>query len=115
MTPRQTRGVIRWEAPPDIVTPDRVDRRPHKAWVLVALDLRDNPGEWGLVDEDCGSSASVSSRINNGETSWWQPAGSFFAVQRTVDGIKNVYAVFLGENHEYAEQAGVKSLLRRAS
>ncbi len=111
---RQFRGVIRKERPPDTSMPET--RRPSRPWAWIAADLRADPGEWYLIEDDGGyNSASVTNRINNGSSSWWRPEGSCFALQRTIDGKVHVYAVYLGENHEYAEQAGVQSPLRRAA
>ncbi len=107
-------GVLRWERPPDpgyrgaVITP----RRP---WPLVAAQLMANPGEWGVVMEDGGSNSGTAvARINNGLTQWFQPAGAFAAVSRTVDGTIIVYAVFLGYNQEYAEQASIAQIPQAA-
>jgi hypothetical protein len=60
---------------------------------------------------DGGSNAGTTvARINSGHTQWFKPAGSFFAVQRTINGQRIVFAVYLGVNHEYAEKAGVESV-----
>ncbi len=102
-------GVLRWEVPPGPgYVPSGPRRRP---WPIVARELRDNPGEWGVVLEDGGSNAgSTVARINGGQTRWFGPAGAYFSVQRTINGRIFVYAVYVGENHEYAEKADVQSV-----
>ncbi len=83
-------------------------RRP---WALVARDLIDNPGQWGVVlDDNTSNTGSAVARINNGLTRWFQPAGAFLAVSRTLGATTLVYAVYLGENHEYAKMANVESM-----
>lgn len=106
-------GVLRWEAPPEAgYAGGSAKRRP---WPIVARDLRDHPGEWGVVLVDGGTnSGSTVVRITGGHTQWFEPAGSFLAVQRSVNGQVIVYAVYLGPNHEYAVKAGVTSALRAA-
>ncbi len=103
-------GVLRWERPPSTNNTGGTPYR--RAWAVVAADLRNNPGEWGIVLENGGTNGgSVVARINNGQTQWFLPAGAFLAVQRTLPGNNvTVFAVYLGENHEYAEKAGVTSL-----
>lgn len=99
-------AVIRWERPPDPVKKAR--RGAGRPWAAVAYQLRQRPGQWALIDEDANSRApGVAHRINNAAVSWFAPAGSFLAVQRTVGGSVCIYAVYLGEDHEYAEVAGV--------
>ncbi len=101
-------GVIRWERPPPVEASHRRRGR-GRPWALVSFQLQQNPGKWGLLDDDSTPGlASTTSRINSGDFRWFRPAGAFVATQRTVDGRLYVYAVYIGENHEYAERAGVE-------
>ncbi len=99
-------GVLRWEDPPPPTF--RGTGKAARPWPLVAKDLRDHPGRWGVVLEDGGTNSGTAvARISNGLTQWFQPAGAFFALQRQRNHVIEVYAVYIGEHQEYAEEAGV--------
>jgi hypothetical protein len=84
-------GVLRWEDPPP---PVEVAAVPRRAWAMVAAELRDEPGRWGLIDDAC-TGPHVAQRIKAG-VGWWSPAGSFDACTRSVEGRLHVYARYVG-------------------
>lgn len=86
-------GVLRWEDPPS----KRVQRgRATISWSAIANDLRANPDKWGVVYEDT-KDPSISYRIKNGRSPWFQPAGSFDAEYHRDGSVFIVYAKYLGE------------------
>ena len=85
--------VLRWEEPPPAG-----HRRPFRvqAWEQLAEILRARPGRWALVatgSQHTGTAGQiVSARIR-----CFEPAGSFEARRRLVDGEVRVYARYVGE------------------
>jgi hypothetical protein len=66
---------------------------------LVAHELKAKPGEWAVVGVYNGPecAGSIARQIKGARLSAYQPAGSFEAEARTVDGEHRVYARFVGE------------------
>jgi hypothetical protein len=88
-------GVIRWEDPPS-PDPRGGYRNPHIAdWSLVAAQLRDRPGRWGVVSERAQSGVAVN--IREGKLAGFKPAGSFDAKNVRVNGLLTLYARYIGE------------------
>jgi hypothetical protein len=69
---------------------------------VVAEALKANPKTWARVGKyrTVNSSASVASHIRGGLLTAYEPAGSFEAVARTVDGEYWVYAKYIGEGND---------------
>jgi hypothetical protein len=65
----------------------------------VASRLRAKPGEWAVVGvyNASNTAASIARQVNRGAMAAYQPAGSFEAMSRTVDGEYRAYARFVGE------------------
>ncbi len=85
-------GVLRWEPPPEASPGTRGPQT--RQWQIVALQLRANPGRWGVICED---NNYVIDKIKRG-IGPWKPAGDFESVQRTVGGIITVYARYIGDD-----------------
>ncbi len=88
--------LIRWEAPP------QGDRRgnyltPAIDWYSFAAQLRDRPGEWGLLLMG-GFSTTMASNIRYGRTRAFEPIGAFEAETVRIDGVPHLYARFVGKN-----------------
>lgn len=82
-----------WEDPPP------AERRKRSQWGQVADQLRARPHTWARIRE-CRSNAaarSTATQIRRGRRDGMEPAGSFEAESRTVDGRHFVYARFVGE------------------
>lgn len=87
-------GVIRWEDPPPVEPRSRTDGR--TPWAVIAEELRERPGEWGVAYEGAHDPTRIQ-RIKNGYSPWFRPAGTFQACQRTrPDGAVTVYARYVG-------------------
>lgn len=85
-------GVLRWEKPP---TSGPLDARRFDSHA-VAADLKSRPGEWAVVAENPGN-AGLSTRIKDArQMAAFAPAGSFQACHRTVNGVKTIYARYVG-------------------
>lgn len=88
--------VIRWQRPPKSKTPHEHRPRPSQ-YDVVAAELRDNQGVWGVIFEgDPGRAAGLSSHIRNGTLACFRPAGAFEAVSRMDCGKRVVFARYVG-------------------
>lgn len=65
----------------------------------VAEELRSRPGEWAIISVygTGASSAAMARHIEGGNVDAYEPAGTFEALARTVDGQARVYARYVGE------------------
>jgi hypothetical protein len=89
--------VLRWEKPPEPKYPARSRRQPNM-YSEVVEQLREMPGLWGVIWEGpAGQGAAMATQISTGLHSCFRPAGSFEAVSRQSDGIRTVYARYLGD------------------
>lgn len=63
-----------------------------------AQQLREHPGEWGLVGTygSTSSATSMARTIRSGATTAWQPRGAYEATSRGPE----VYARYVGESDE---------------
>lgn len=93
MTDHFAGGVIRWEDPPPVRAGDN-SRPTQRSWAVVAAQLQERPGEWALIATEIHSHTLV--RIRRG-AGWWAPAGSFEAVERTIDGARYAWARYVGD------------------
>lgn len=77
-------------------TPPR--ERGDSKWVKEAIELRERPGEWAVLhtSKSAQLSAAAARTIRVAKVKAWQPAGSFEAIARTVDGEHRVYARYVG-------------------
>lgn len=96
----EPKQIIRWEKPPRPVGGGVRTSRPRPGpWDKVAVDLIANPGVPAVIQE--GGSHNVAhqlaARVRRGLAACWAPAGDFDAVTRTVDGVRTVYAWYVGE------------------
>lgn len=82
---------VTWEDPP---APSA--RRGGPAWVQ---QLKNNPGKWAHVETKTSRERAngFAGNVKFGKATCYQPAGSFEAVFRTVDGEFRVYARYVGE------------------
>lgn len=88
-------GVIRWEEPPPQNPGVRGETR--MPWSLIAQQLRERPGEWGVVHEGDSPALHMTHRIAQGKSPWFRPAGHFEATTRIRLGHAVVYARYVGE------------------
>lgn len=93
--PNIVMGVIRWEDPPEMRTGAGPRMKTH-AWAVIAKDLRDKPGDWGVVSEG-HPDPSIAPRIKTAKSPWFAPAGSFQVKTRRTNGVTVVYARYIGE------------------
>lgn len=84
---------VEWADPP----PDNRGRpKNHKE---IAAQLKANPGVWAKVAaySKAPSSATTAHIIRTARFKSYEPAGSYDAVARTVDGVHWVFARYVGE------------------
>lgn len=96
-------GVIRWEEPPGHYTPaGRPIGGGHSRWDGVADELRTREGEWALISEESlpGSNRGLATQIRMGQMICFSPAGDFDAEARARDGIRRVWARYVGGEPE---------------
>lgn len=88
---------IAWEAPRRTL----VGTRTHSAYYSdFSAELKAKPGEWAVIDAGDRSDNgkySLAGNIKKGLQLAFQPAGSFEAVSRKVDGEIRVYARYVGQ------------------
>lgn len=95
-------GVLRWEDPPATRKSNGASGYSSR-YEPVADELRERPGEWGVVHEGPvpasgkGSANALSTHIRMGALRPFAPAGDFDAVARVKDGVRTVYARYLGD------------------
>jgi len=89
--------VIRWQVPPESKRPPTAGRRT-TMYDEAAAELRANPGMWGVIYEGRANRASgMVAHILSGAIACFRPAGSFRATSRTRNGVRTVYARYLGD------------------
>lgn len=88
--------VIRWEEPPSPTPGGPGKEKPVIAHELIAVQLRQRPGEWALIVEGYAHS-SMGSLISRGKIRPYAPAGTYEAVARSVNGTHSIYARYVGE------------------
>lgn len=95
--------VIRWEKPPAVRSGGYPLGRGKSRWGSVAEELRARPGEWALIVEgpvkgaNGGLASGLATQIRMGQMVCFSPAGDFDAESRLGDGIRKVWAVFVGD------------------
>lgn len=92
-------AVIRWEKPPPS---RRLGGYPvgqgKSRWAAVAEELRAHPGEWALIAESpLGVNGGLATQIRMGHMVCWSPAGDFDAETRRADGVRKVWACYVGD------------------
>lgn len=93
-------GVLRWEEPP----PRRAaggypQGRGKSRWSGVADELRARPGEWGLIAEtSADENTGLATQIRMGQMVCFSPAGDFDAECRRQDGVRRVWAMYVGDD-----------------
>lgn len=87
---------LSWEEPPKITT------RPRTKFSEAARKLKARKGEWAKVADypKAGTAATIANIIKTGRSRFFEPAGAFEAVSRTVEGEHRVYARYVGEEKE---------------
>ncbi len=88
--------IIRWETPPE---GDKRGSRYHVAidWHGLAAQLRDRPGEWGLLLVG-GFSTTMASNIRYGRVAAFKPCGAYEARAVRISGVPHLYAVYGAPN-----------------
>lgn len=87
---------IKWEDPPRVDAYPRGGKGKHAA---IAEQLKARPGVWGRVFSSASaeSARSMAYFINRAvRVKAYEPAGSFEAVSRKIDGETHVYARYVG-------------------
>jgi hypothetical protein len=81
---------LTWEEPPPAK---------QRSFAGVGDALRARPGQWARIAEYPGRpvASMLVVRIRTGAVRYWQPAGSFEAVSRTVDDKTCVFARYVGD------------------
>lgn len=91
-----TESVVRFQGPPPEPKKTRFGKsREH--YEKVAEELRNHPGEWGIVGEfeSRTKAASLAHRISNGTAVAFRLAGSYKAAARQIDEKYVTYARFV--------------------
>lgn len=88
-------SIIRWEDPPPHGSGSPGRGKQAIGHELIAVQLRRKPGEWALIHE-LKAAPALATEINHGKLRPYQPAGSYEAVSRQVDGMFRVYARYVG-------------------
>ena len=75
----------------------------HRESAPIAALLKDRPGQWALIQSgSAGTISGTAAGIRTGRVKAWQP-GSFEAVTRSGEnGLRDLYARYVGENGEHA-------------
>lgn len=93
--------VLRWENPPPRSprgNPNPGLAAPESKYAPAAAELRERPGEWGLLFVGSkATAASLGNIIRSGVIAAFRPAGDYDAVTRTVAGRTRTYARYLGD------------------
>lgn len=86
---------LRFDGPPP---PRRVTPKGHHD--AVAKQLRAKPRQWAIIGTYAhgGSSSAVAHQVRRGLIPSYNPAGTFEAQARNVDGEARVYARYVGED-----------------
>jgi hypothetical protein len=98
-------SVIRWEEPPPAGGGNPGQRKPVLAHELIAVQLRQRPGDWALIHEQ-SSNPAIISEINHGKLRPYRPAGAYESVSRKVTGVFQVYARYVGNDAQDGERRG---------
>ncbi len=89
-------SIIRWEDPPAHGSGSPGRGKQSIGHELIAVQLRRKPGEWALIYE-LKTTPALATEINQGKLRPYQPAGTYEAVSRQVDGLFRVYARYIGQ------------------
>lgn len=93
--------LVRWEDPPPPMHPGH-------EWTLgtytaLADELRSRPGRWAVIFEGPKSERSaLATHVRHGVLTAFTPPGDFDAAARVRDGVRTVYARYVGEGLEAA-------------
>ncbi len=87
-----SRGVIRWENPPEVVRP-----KPGVWHDAIAAQLRQRPGEWALIHIKHTTPRTMSEDIMSAKIKAYRPAGAFESKTVRFDNAAHVYARFVGD------------------
>lgn len=95
-------GVLRWEEPPATRRKGGYPQGLSKSrWADVADDLRARPGEWALIAETAvATNSGLATQIRMGQMVCFSPAGDFDAETRRKDGVRKVWAVYVGDDED---------------
>lgn len=106
---RNNRSALTWEEP----APDE-KRQKFSATSSLVAEMKANPGRWARLGEyeRDNSAQYFAKRVNAGGSLWCQPAGSFEATDRRVNGTAVVYARYVGEA---LEPSDLNTLIQRAA
>ena len=89
--------VLRWQDPPKAQHLPGPGRR-GSVFDDVAAELRAMPGMWGVILECTANRASgMAANINAGLYPCFRPAGTFEAVGRMNNGLRTVFARYVGD------------------
>lgn len=94
-------GVIRWEEPPPKIRASGGFPlgQGKSRWAGVADELRSKPGEWALIAETpLAENSGLATQIRMGQMVCFSPAGDFDAETRRENGVRKVWAVYLGDD-----------------
>lgn len=93
-------GVLRWETPPPSRRRGGYPQGQGKSrWQDVADELRAHPGDWALIAESpVTSNSGLATQIRMGQAVCFSPAGDFDAETRRMDGVRKVWAVYVGDD-----------------
>lgn len=100
MARKRAVGIEGWENPPT--------SKPAQAAMdhsVAAATLKSNPGVWGKVRsyKAHSTAATVAYQIRTGYLASYRPKGSYQAVSRTLEGTHWVFARYVGEDGEHAQ------------
>lgn len=88
--------------------PPPVSRRPagrtETNWKLIAMQLQADPGEWYHLATGSHAVAQYS-KIGPAQTANWEPAGSYEACTRIIDGQVELYGRYVGHLMPSVEDA----------
>lgn len=89
--------VLRWQDPPESQRPPTAGRS-RSMYEEAAAELRENRGMWGVIYEGRANRASgMVAHILSGAIACFRPSGSFEATSRMRQGVRTVYARYVGE------------------
>jgi hypothetical protein len=90
--------ILRWEEPPPSRQASTAGGpRRGSQFDKVAAELRERRGQSAVIYRGSKArAAGICSRVNAGTVKAFQPAGTFRAVQRSWEGVSEVYAWYVG-------------------
>lgn len=91
-------GVLRWEDPPPNKSGNKNKPRRTEHWREVAAELRERPGDWGVVleSDSWNSTGGIAPAITAGRLAAFRPNRHFEAQTRTTPAGYTVYARYVG-------------------